>query len=99
MTAVAPKYRYHSLLETARDHPSSVYLAVLYLAGKFANSNNLERGLHKSLFNAVDLRKIGSALSIISGKYFGNAVGGSFCMPPDVGTALPDPAAPAKTTS
>ena len=65
---------------------------------EIANGNNLEQGLQKCFFNTVDLRKIGTAPNIISGKYFGNAVGSYFCMPPDDSFDLQNPAATAETT-
>ena len=52
-----------------------------------ANGNNLEQGLEKPLMIAVDLRKNGPAQDCVPGQFFGNAVGGSFCMPPNVTTA------------
>ena len=54
---------------------------------EIANGNNLEQGLEKPLMIAVDLRKNGPAQDCVPGQFFGNAVGGSFCMPPHATTA------------
>ena len=66
---------------------------------EIATGSNLEQGLQKCFFNAVDLRKIGSAPSV-SGRHFGNAVGISLSMPPDeLRAGLQNPAATVETTS
>ena len=66
---------------------------------EIANGNDLEQGLQKCFLNAVDLRKNSPATNTVPEEYFGSAVGGSFCMPPDVSFGLQDPAATAEPTS
>ena len=66
---------------------------------EIANGNDLQLGLQKCFIISTDLRKNGAAASIVPEKYFGNAVGGSFCMPPDACTSSQDPAATAETSS
>ena len=56
------------------------------------NGNDLQHGLQKSLLNAVDFRKNCPDRDVIPENYFGHAVGGSFCMPPEMQPTSPDSA-------
>ena len=51
---------------------------------EFACGNNLDRGLQKCFLNAADFRTNCLANDTIPPQYFGNAVGATFVMPPDV---------------
>ena len=65
-----------------------------------ANGNELEQGLQKCFTYCVNLRKIGSAPSIIKRRHFGNAAGVSLSMPPEeLCTGLQRPTATEETTS
>ena len=53
------------------------------LCREIANGNTLEHGLQKGLLNAADLRKNGRTADHFPEQYFGTAVGGFFCTPPE----------------
>ena len=67
---------------SAPDYSISSFLSVC-MCREIANGNTLENGLQKGLLNAADLRRNGETADIFPEQYFGTAVGGFFCMPPD----------------
>lgn len=71
---------------------NDIMASLLWLIREVGNGNDLQHGLQKSLLNAVDFRKNCPDPDVISENYFGHAVGGSFCMPPEMQTTSPESA-------
>ena len=82
-------------IKLLRDYPTTPVAH----CREVANGNNLEHGLEKPLMIVVDLRKNGPALDSVPAQFFGNAVGGSFCMPPHVTTAPQESGASCSTAT